>query len=105
MSPVLRVDVNPNPGDLPGGAVIQQLMDGLAGWALFGSLAALLISAIVWALGANSGNYHAAGRGKTGLGSDRAAGRRGAGADQLLQPARAEGLSRAPRCCGPSATG
>ena len=67
MSPVLRVDVNPNPGDLPGGAVIQQLMDGLAGWALFGSLAALLISAIVWALGANSGNYHAAGRGKTGV--------------------------------------
>ena len=67
MSPVLRVDVNPNPSDLPGGAVIQQLMDGLAGWALFGSLAALLVSAIVWALGANSGNYHAAGRGKTGV--------------------------------------
>lgn len=61
------VDVRPNPADLPGGNVIQQLMDGLAGWALFGSLAALLISAIVWALGSNSGNYHAAGRGKTGV--------------------------------------
>jgi hypothetical protein len=57
----------PNPNNLPGGHVIQQLIDGLAGWALFGSLAALLISAIVWALGANSGNYHAAGRGKTGV--------------------------------------
>ena len=61
------VDVNPNPSDLPGGNVIQQLLDGLAGWALFGSLAALLISAIVWALGANGGNYHAANKGKTGV--------------------------------------
>lgn len=33
------------------GGVIQQLLDGLAGWALWGSLAALLLSAIVWALG------------------------------------------------------
>jgi hypothetical protein len=61
------VSVSPDPGDLPGGQVIQQLINGLAGWALFGSLAALLISAIVWALGSNSGNYHAAGRGKTGV--------------------------------------
>jgi hypothetical protein len=61
------VNVNPNPGKLPGGAVIQQLLDGLAGWALFGSLAALLISAIVWAFGAHGGNYHAANKGKTGV--------------------------------------
>lgn len=67
MQPSLNVHVNPDPSKLPGGDVIQQLMNGLAGWALFGSLAALLISAIVWALGANSGNYHAAGRGKTGV--------------------------------------
>jgi Family of unknown function (DUF6112) len=67
MSWVPLVSVNPNPSDLPGGQVIQQLIDGLAGWALFASLAALLVSAIVWALGANSGNYHAAGRGKTGV--------------------------------------
>jgi hypothetical protein len=63
----LNVDVNPNPSDLPGERVIQQLLDGLAGWALFGALAALLISALVWALGANSGNYHAANKGKTGV--------------------------------------
>ncbi len=61
------VNTHPDPSKLPGGHVIQGLIDGLAGWALFGSLAALLISAIVWALGANSGNYHAAGRGKTGV--------------------------------------
>jgi hypothetical protein len=40
------VNVRPDPGKLPGGNVIQQLLDGLSGWALFGSLAALLISAI-----------------------------------------------------------
>jgi hypothetical protein len=67
MKQIRLVDVSPNPSDLPGGNVIQQLLDGLAGWALFGSLAALLISAIVWALGANGGNYHAANKGKTGV--------------------------------------
>ena len=61
------VHVNPDPSGLPGGHVIQQLLDGLAGWALFGALAALLISAIVWALGSQSGNYHGASRGKTGV--------------------------------------
>ena len=67
MNRIPMVSVNPNPNDLPGGAVMQQLLDGLAGWALWGSLAALLISAIVWALGANGGNYHAANKGKTGV--------------------------------------
>lgn len=67
MTLVPLVSVHPNPSNLPGGHVIQQLLDGLAGWALFGSLAAMFVSAIVWALGANSGNYHAAGRGKTGV--------------------------------------
>jgi len=67
MNHFMRVDVKPNPNDLPGGRVIQQLLDGLAGWALWGSLAALLISAIVWALGSNGGNYNAANKGKTGV--------------------------------------
>ena len=67
MNRIPLVSVNPNPNDLPGGAVMQQLLDGLAGWALWGSLAALLISAIVWALGANGGNVHAANKGKTGV--------------------------------------
>ena len=67
MNRIYGVAVNPDPSALPGGNVIQQLLDGLAGWALFGSLAALLISAIVWALGANGGNYNAANKGKTGV--------------------------------------
>jgi hypothetical protein len=61
------VDVNPNTNDLPGGAQIQQLLDGLAGWALAASLAGLLISVIVWALGSFGGNYHAVSRGKVGV--------------------------------------
>ncbi len=61
------VDVNPNPADLPGGPQIQQLLDGLAGWALLASLAGLLISVIAWALGSFGGNYNAVNKGKTGV--------------------------------------
>ena len=61
------VDIRPDPAKLPGNNVIQQLADGLAGWALWGSLFALLVSALIWGLGSHSGNYHAAGRGKTGV--------------------------------------
>ena len=59
--------INPDPGKLPGGAQIQQLLDGLGGWALFAALGGLLISMIVWALGSFGGNYHAVSRGKTGV--------------------------------------
>ena len=50
-----------------GGPQIQTLLDGLGGWALFASLAGLLISAIAWALGSFGGNYNAVSRGKTGV--------------------------------------
>lgn len=64
---LLKVNVHPDPGKLPGGAQIQQLLDGLGGWALIAALAGLLISVIVWALGSFGGNYHAVSRGKTGV--------------------------------------
>lgn len=62
-----EVRVNPDPSKLPGGPQIQQLLDGLGGWALLAALAGLLISVIVWALGGFGGNYHAVSRGKTGV--------------------------------------
>jgi hypothetical protein len=62
-----KVTINPDPGKLPGGPQIQTLLDGLGGWALFASLAGLLISSIAWALGSFGGNYHAVSRGKTGV--------------------------------------
>ena len=61
------VDVHPNPDKLPGGAQIQQILDGLGGWALYAALGGLLVSVIVWALGSFGGNYHAVSRGKTGV--------------------------------------
>jgi hypothetical protein len=61
------VKINPDPGKLPGGPQIQQLLDGLGGWALFAALAGLLISVIVWAMGSFGGNYHAVSKGKTGV--------------------------------------
>ena len=62
-----KVDINPDPGKLPGGDQIQSLLDGLGGWALFAALGGLLISSMVWALGSFGGNYHAVSRGKTGV--------------------------------------
>lgn len=63
----LKVRVNPDPASLPGGAQIQQILNGLAGWALFAALGGLLISVIVWSLGSTGGNYHAVSRGKSGV--------------------------------------
>jgi hypothetical protein len=51
------VTMTPDPGNLPGGAVLQRLTDGLAGWALIGALIALLIGAAAWALGSHAQNY------------------------------------------------
>lgn len=52
------VILNPDPGNLPGGAVLQQLTNGLGGWALIMALVGLVIGAAAWALGAHSQNYH-----------------------------------------------
>lgn len=62
-----EVRIHPNPDKLPGGAQIQQILDGLGGWALFAALGGILISVIIWSLGSFGGNYHAASKGKTGV--------------------------------------
>jgi hypothetical protein len=62
-----QVQVHPNPDRLPGGAQIQQILDGLAGWALLAALGGLLVSVIVWSMGSFGGNFHAVSRGKTGV--------------------------------------
>jgi MFS family permease len=61
---VSTVTLDPNPGNLPGGAVLQQLTDGLGGWALILALVGLVIGAAAWALGAHSQNYHQAFNGR-----------------------------------------
>ena len=40
----------PDPNGLPGSSALQQLISGLAFWALLASLAGLFISAAVWAM-------------------------------------------------------
>jgi MFS family permease len=52
------VVLNPDPTQLPGGGTLQQLTNGLGGWALFAALVGVLIGAGAWALGSHSQNFH-----------------------------------------------
>lgn len=56
----------PDPNGLPGTSALQSLIAGIAFWALLAALAGLLISAAVWALSAQSGNYQHASVGRRG---------------------------------------
>ena len=52
------VKASPDTSKLPGGNVLQDLTNGIAGWALILALVGLFVGAIVWALGAHSQNWH-----------------------------------------------
>lgn len=52
-----NVTMTPDVNSLPGGPVLQKLMNGLGGWALALSLVGLLIGAAAWALGSHGQNY------------------------------------------------
>lgn len=62
-----QVAGNPDPTQLPGGQVLQQLTNGIMGWGLVLALIALVISAVTWALGSNSNNYQYAVAGRRGV--------------------------------------
>jgi len=51
------VTMTPDPGNLPGGEVLQHLTNGLGGWALIGALVALVLGAALWALGSHAQNF------------------------------------------------
>jgi hypothetical protein len=53
-----NVSLNPSTTALPGGAALQQLANGIASWALIGSLVALLLGAALWAVGSHTQNMH-----------------------------------------------
>ena len=61
------VNVTPNTNGLPGIAQLREIVGAMMTVALILSVLALLVAAIVWALGANSSNPHLAGRGKVGV--------------------------------------
>jgi hypothetical protein len=50
------VTLSPDPTALPGGQVLQHLMNGLGGWALILALAGLLVGAATWAVGSHGSN-------------------------------------------------
>ncbi|HEV3366522.1 MAG TPA: DUF6112 family protein [Acidimicrobiales bacterium] len=51
------VNMHPDPNALPGGQVLQNLMNGLDSWALALALIGLVIGAAAWALGSHGQNY------------------------------------------------
>ncbi len=61
------VKANPDTSQLPGGEVLQNLTNGVMGWALVLALVALIVSSAAWALGANSQNHHYTTAGKRGV--------------------------------------
>ena len=61
------VSARPDPSQLPGGQVLQNLTDGVMGWALILALVALVVSAVAWALGSNSNNYQYSVAGRRGV--------------------------------------
>jgi len=58
------VTLNPSTTALPGGAALQQLANGIASWALIGSLVALLLGAGLWAIGSHTQNMHQSAQGR-----------------------------------------
>jgi hypothetical protein len=61
------VNISPNSSGLPGISELDTIVGALLTIGLVASLAGLVISAIVWAIGNHSANPTLAGRGKTGV--------------------------------------
>lgn len=61
------VDINPNSDGLPGIAQLSNIVGASMTVGLILAVLAMIVSAIIWALGANSSNPHLAGRGKAGV--------------------------------------
>ncbi|HEY7930866.1 MAG TPA: DUF6112 family protein [Acidimicrobiales bacterium] len=63
---MLLVDLpnSPTTTNLPGSAVLQELANGIAGWALVGACIALVLGAGLWALGSHTQNMHQSAQGR-----------------------------------------
>jgi hypothetical protein len=58
------VGLNPTVNALPGSAALLQITNGIAAWALIGSLVALLLGAALWAVGSHTQNMHHSAQGR-----------------------------------------
>lgn len=63
----LDITIDPNSDGLPGIAQLRSIVGATMTVGLILAVLALIVSAIVWSLGANSSNPHLAGRGKVGV--------------------------------------
>ncbi len=63
----MDVDINPNSNGLPGIGQLRSVVGASMTVGLILAVLALVVSAVVWAMGANSSNPHLAGRGKLGV--------------------------------------
>ena len=63
----LDINISPNSDGLPGIQQLRSIVGASMTIGLILAVLALIISAVVWALGANSSNPHLAGRGKLGV--------------------------------------
>ncbi|HWB35271.1 MAG TPA: DUF6112 family protein [Rugosimonospora sp.] len=61
------IDITPNDTGLPGITQLRTIVGAVMTIGLICSVLALIISAIVWAIGSNSSNPHLASRGKVGV--------------------------------------
>lgn len=61
------ISVSPDPSGLPGTATLEHLLGGLQFDAVLAAIAAMIISAAVWALAAHSNNYQSASKGRSAL--------------------------------------
>ena len=63
----LDITISPNSDGLPGIGELRNIVGASMTIGLILAVLALIIAAIVWALGSNSSNPHLAGRGKLGV--------------------------------------
>ena len=63
----LDITISPNSDGLPGIGELKQIVGASMTIGLILAVLALIIAAIVWAMGSNSSNPHLAGRGKLGV--------------------------------------
>jgi hypothetical protein len=59
--------ISPNSSGLPGLGEVRKIVGALLTWGLVACVAGLVISAMVWAVASNAGNYHGTTKGKSGV--------------------------------------
>lgn len=63
----MNISIDPNSNGLPGIGQLSKIVGASMTIGLILAVLALIMSAVVWAMGANSSNPHLAGRGKLGV--------------------------------------